>query len=281
MELLAINSDDDLAFLTDEEIRGDLFNEVPKLSKSTQRRFNFTLENHPDVLHPSGSSFYQQEEGIQKKTTHFGNYDTNNISPPGKSQLIFGNDIPKFDLNAEGSMIFDTGHAERNVVPLKPVEGNLKHSVYNSAFPNSRSDFKGSLVSHVPNYKLPSSSSREANYTENKPGKLSCIAGGLYPPTSLTLLIGSKNITNSLKYCLRAYPGKGIKGLRLIHFEVARWTENLWAMPEDNGQYLQCNAAFSGTPLVSNFSCVRMVVNCRFNYYPLLNSLIFIHLLRR
>jgi len=96
---------------------------------------------------------------------------------------------------------------------------------------------------------------------EGRPIAMSCLAVGGYPPPSLTVRLGRKDVTNdwSLKGTAVLLPGEGA-GLRHIEYYVWRWKRHYIPRAEDNHVLLQCIAQVSG--LDTTTETIRLRVQC-------------------
>jgi len=97
-------------------------------------------------------------------------------------------------------------------------------------------------------------------YIEDMPTSVSCISRGGYPPPVMTLIVGSRDVTElfTLKYNSTLI---GQHGLRLIEYVTTSWTERMIVTSDDDGSDVTCLVTVPGLAPTTLRS--RVVVHCK------------------
>jgi hypothetical protein len=107
-----------------------------------------------------------------------------------------------------------------------------------------------------------SPSSSSIRVVEGHPSRLRCMALGGYPPPSVDVHVGHRDITTHLSFSNLATlsPG-GLPGMRLIYFRSERSTDSFQLTADDDGSLLRCIVIVPGfSPFVET---VRLDVDCK------------------
>jgi hypothetical protein len=98
--------------------------------------------------------------------------------------------------------------------------------------------------------------------SEGHPARLRCVAVGGYPPPSVDLYVGRRDITAYLSFSNAAtLLSSGQPGMRQIHFRSERSTDSFLPTADDDGSSLRCVVVVPGSgPVVET---VRLDVECK------------------
>jgi len=95
---------------------------------------------------------------------------------------------------------------------------------------------------------------------ENQPRPVRCVAFGGYPPPSLDVYIGQRDVTDDFRFAHSAAMS-GLRGLRTINYRTERWTNALVVHSVDDQASLKCVATVPGLrPYIEN---VHLNVDCK------------------
>lgn len=86
-----------------------------------------------------------------------------------------------------------------------------------------------------------------------------CQATGYYPPMNIAVVVGSRNVTADL-FLSQTVRMTGSRGMRIVEYVTARWSNSFYAEPEDDGHMLYCHVTDSDSLL--NSSREEISVNC-------------------
>jgi len=95
---------------------------------------------------------------------------------------------------------------------------------------------------------------------ENQPRPLRCVAFGGYPPPSLDVYVGQRDVTDHFRFDHSAAMS-GLRGLRTINYRTERWTQALGVRAEDDQANLKCVATVPG--LRPHIETVHLNVECK------------------
>ena len=95
---------------------------------------------------------------------------------------------------------------------------------------------------------------------ENQPRPLRCVAVGGYPPPSLDVYIGQRDVTDDFRFKHEAAMS-GLRGLRTINYRTERWTRALAVRAGDDQMSLKCVATVPG--LRPYIETVQLNVDCK------------------
>lgn len=122
----------------------------------------------------------------------------------------------------------------------------------------------GQTASYDPAYynltrSSPSSSAVHA--VEGRPCRLRCVALGGYPPPSVDLYVGRRDVTRYLAFTNGAsLAPAGQAGMRTIYFRSERTTDSFVASADDDGSPVRCVVVVPGSnPAIET---VRLDVDC-------------------
>jgi len=101
---------------------------------------------------------------------------------------------------------------------------------------------------------------RVIHLTEGIPSTLRCVAFGGYPPPSLDLFIGIRDITRDFRFFHSAVM-TGRRGLRTISYRTERLATTFLAPSSDDGATLRCISKVPG--LKPHTEYVRFSVDCK------------------
>ena len=88
-------------------------------------------------------------------------------------------------------------------------------------------------------------SSRLLRAVENQPRPLRCVAFGGYPPPSLDVYVGRRDVTDDFRF-RHAAAMSGQRGLRTINYRTERWTPALAVSADDDQASVKCVATVPG-----------------------------------
>ena len=103
-------------------------------------------------------------------------------------------------------------------------------------------------------------SSHVLRAVENQPRPLRCVAIGGYPPPSLDVYIGQRDVTDHFRF-EHAAAMSGLRGLRTINYRTERWTSALAVGADDDQTSLKCVATVPG--LRPYIETVHLNVDCK------------------
>ena len=103
-------------------------------------------------------------------------------------------------------------------------------------------------------------SSHVLRAVENQPRPLRCVAFGGYPPPSLDVYIGQRDVTDDFRF-EHAAAMSGLRGLRTINYKTERWTGALAVRADDDQTSLKCVATVPG--LRPYIETVHLNVDCK------------------
>jgi len=95
---------------------------------------------------------------------------------------------------------------------------------------------------------------------ENQPRSLRCVAFGGYPPPSLDVYIGRRDVTDEFRFTHSAAMS-GLRGLRTINYRTERRTYALTVRADDDQANLKCVATVHG--LRPYIQTVHLNVDCK------------------
>ena len=96
---------------------------------------------------------------------------------------------------------------------------------------------------------------------ENRPHRIQCIALGGYPPPSVDIYVGRRDITDQLDFHHGATLSGAVLGMRRIDFRSERSTDNFLAQANDDRAYLRCVVVVPGAKPFIEF--VQLDVDCK------------------
>ena len=96
---------------------------------------------------------------------------------------------------------------------------------------------------------------------EKRDQRLECVALGGYPPPSVDLYVGRRDVTNQLMFRHGATLTGAVLGMRRIDFRSERSTDNFQALADDDRSLLRCVVAVRGAKSVVEFA--RLDVDCK------------------
>jgi hypothetical protein len=102
-------------------------------------------------------------------------------------------------------------------------------------------------------------SPRVIRLVENQPGPLRCVAFGGYPPPSLDIYVGGRDVTSDFRFGHVAAMA-GQLGLRTISYRTERWSERFVVGAEFDQQKIKCVATVPG--LRPYVEAIRLNVDC-------------------
>ena len=95
---------------------------------------------------------------------------------------------------------------------------------------------------------------------ENRPHRIQCIALGGYPPPSVEVHIGQRDVTDQLKFRHGATLTGAMLGMRRIDFRSERWTDNFVVQAHDDREFLRCVGVVPASePAIER---IRLDVDC-------------------
>lgn len=95
---------------------------------------------------------------------------------------------------------------------------------------------------------------------ENQPGPLRCVAFGGYPPPSLDIYVGGRDVTSDFRFGhVAAMTGQ--QGLRTILYRTERWTDHFTVGVEFDQQKIKCIATVPG--LQPKVEAIQLNVECK------------------
>lgn len=95
---------------------------------------------------------------------------------------------------------------------------------------------------------------------ENQPCHIRCVAVGGYPPPTLRLAVGRRDVT--AKFALRSHPTlSGRYGMRLMTYRTERVAVSFRPRAADHGARLQCIAAVQGLDPVVEYAALD--IDCK------------------
>jgi len=97
--------------------------------------------------------------------------------------------------------------------------------------------------------------------TENRAQRIHCVALGGYPPPSIYLYVGGRDVTDHFRFRHGAALTGAVRGMRRIDFRSERSTENFRARADDDRALLRCEVVVRGTKRTVEF--VRLNVDCK------------------
>jgi len=83
---------------------------------------------------------------------------------------------------------------------------------------------------------------------------------------SLSVVVGSRNVTADL-FLSQTVRMTGSRGMRIVEYTTARWSNSFYVEPEDDGHTLQCHVTDSDSLL--NSSRMEISVNCELPEFSL------------
>lgn len=102
-------------------------------------------------------------------------------------------------------------------------------------------------------------SSRMIRVVENQPSSLRCVAIGGYPPPSVDIYIGSRDVTGDFRFSHVAAMA-GQLGLRTISYRTERWSDRFAVGAESDTLKVKCVATVPG--LRPYVEAIRLNVEC-------------------
>ena len=103
-------------------------------------------------------------------------------------------------------------------------------------------------------------SSHVLRAVENQPRPLRCVAFGGYPPPSLDVYVGRRDVTDDFRFAHSAAMS-GLRGLRTINYRTERRTHALAVGADDDQASLKCVATVPG--LRTFIETVHLNVDCK------------------
>ena len=103
-------------------------------------------------------------------------------------------------------------------------------------------------------------SSHVLRAVENQPRPLRCVAFGGYPPPSLDVYIGQRDVSDDFRF-KHAAAMSGLRGLRTIKYKTERWTGALSVRADDDQTTMKCVATVPG--LRPYIETVHLNVDCK------------------
>jgi len=95
---------------------------------------------------------------------------------------------------------------------------------------------------------------------ENRSARVQCVALGGYPPPSVDVYVGRRDVTDQLEFRHGATLTGATLGMRRIEFRSERWTDKFQALAADDRALLRCVVVVPGSKPVIEF--VRLDVDC-------------------
>lgn len=117
-----------------------------------------------------------------------------------------------------------------------------------------------------------STSPSTIHLVENRPSTLRCAAFGGYPPPSVEVRLGSRDLTPEFQYSSNATM-RGRRGLRHITYRSDQRTYDFKPSAEDDQSMLKCVATVTGLP--SFIETVQLSIDCEYYVGILTIHLIF------
>ena len=97
---------------------------------------------------------------------------------------------------------------------------------------------------------------------ENRAQRIQCIALGGYPPPSVDVYVGQRDVTDELEFQHGATLSGAMLGMRRIDFRSERSTDSFLAQADDDRALLRCVVVVPGAKPAIEF--VRLDVDCKF-----------------
>ena len=105
-----------------------------------------------------------------------------------------------------------------------------------------------------------STTPRSMHLMEGRPSTIGCLCLGGYPPPSLAIRVGRKDLTADCSFRNSASLS-GEKGLRTMDYRTERWTTRFVARAEDDEALIKCVAQVPG--LEARVEIVKIYVQCK------------------
>ena len=102
---------------------------------------------------------------------------------------------------------------------------------------------------------------------EDQPGPLRCVAVGGYPPPTVTLYVGGRDVSDEFQYSRsESLTRSGVRGLRRIVVRSERWKNELDVAADDDGTLVKCLATVPG--LKPTVDLIQLHVDCESSLSP-------------
>jgi len=101
---------------------------------------------------------------------------------------------------------------------------------------------------------------------ENRAQRIQCVALGGYPPPSIDVYVGDRDVTDQFRFRHGAALTGAVRGMRRIDFRSERATENFRARAGDDRALLRCEVEVPGIKRIVEF--VRLDVDCKWTSSP-------------
>jgi len=110
---------------------------------------------------------------------------------------------------------------------------------------------------------------------ESYPRPLRCVAVGGYPPPSIEVHVGSRNVSTDFTFSKAVSFNTGVLGLRQINVQSERYNNEFYVTADDDNTVIKCVASVPGlTPTVE---LLHLHVDCEyFVHYHFIVLLLFL-----
>ena len=109
-------------------------------------------------------------------------------------------------------------------------------------------------------------SPRVVRMIESHARPLRCVAVGGYPPPSIEVHVGSRDVSLDFKFSSALLLASGVRGLRHISVQSERWNNEFDVTADDDGTVVKCVAAVPG--LKPTVQAIRLHVDCELLLLP-------------
>jgi len=100
---------------------------------------------------------------------------------------------------------------------------------------------------------------------ESRSRPLRCVAVGGYPPPSVQVYVGARDVSRQFEFSNSLSLSSGARGLRHIRVRSDRWNKEFEVAAEDDGSVIKCVAVVPGMkPTVQR---IQLHVDCKY-YIP-------------
>jgi len=106
---------------------------------------------------------------------------------------------------------------------------------------------------------------RTIHLVENSDTRIRCIALGGYPPPSVDVYVGQRDVTDQLHFRHGATLTGTLLGMRRIDFRSERATDSFQAQAQDDREMLRCVVVVPGSQPKVEF--VRLDVDCKYTLH--------------
>ena len=105
-------------------------------------------------------------------------------------------------------------------------------------------------------------SPRALRMVENHARPLRCIAVGGYPPPSIEIHIGRRDVSTRFKFINSVSLTSGVPGLRHMNIQSERWNDEFEVSADDDDAVIKCVAVVPG--LKPTEHRIQLHVDCKF-----------------